>query len=73
MSPLEYVHAVPLEEARQMLEASDQPIEVIAGEVGYEDAAFFSRLFRRKVGLTPVQSRRRFAGLRRSLQTGRSG
>ena len=29
--------------------------------------SFFSRLFRRKVGLTPVQYRRRFGDLRRSL------
>jgi transcriptional regulator GlxA family with amidase domain len=42
-------------------------IEAIANDVGYEDAAFSSRLFRRKVGLTPVQYRRRFGGLRRSL------
>lgn len=67
MSPLEYVHTLRLEEAKHMLEAGDQPIEVIANEVGYEDAGFFSRLFRRKVSLTPAQYRRRFGGLRRRL------
>lgn len=67
MAPLEYVHTLRLEEAKQMLEAGEQPVEGIANEVGYEDAAFFSRLFRRKVGLTPVQYRRRFGSLRRSL------
>lgn len=70
MAPLEYVHTLRLEEAKQMLEASEQPVEAIANEVGYEDAAFFSRLFRRKVGLTPVQYRRRFGRLRRSLTSG---
>ena len=70
MAPLEYVHTLRLEEAKQMLERSDQPVEAIANEVGYEDAAFFSRLFRRKVGLTPVQYRRRFGSLRRSLTSG---
>lgn len=69
MSPLEYVHAVRLEEAKQMLEAGDQPIEAIANEVGYEDAGFFSRLFRRKVNLTPAQYRRRFGELRETLAT----
>jgi len=68
MAPLEYVHALRLEEAKQMLEAGDQPIEEIAGEVGYEDAGYFSRLFRRKVGLTPAEYRRRFGNLRRVLQ-----
>jgi transcriptional regulator GlxA family with amidase domain len=67
MAPLEYVHAMRLEEAKQMLETGDLPIEAIANEVGYEDAAFFGRLFRRKVNLTPAQYRRRFRQLRESL------
>ena len=67
MAPLEYVHTLRLEEAKQMLESGDTPVEGVANEVGYEDAGFFSRLFRRKVGLTPVQYRRRFGDLRRSL------
>lgn len=67
MSPLEYVHAIRLEEAKQMLEASSLSIEAIANEVGYEDAGFFSRLFRRKVNLTPAQYRKRFADLRHML------
>ena len=48
MSPLEYVHALRLEEAKHMLETGDDPIEAIANEVGYEDAGFFGRLFRRR-------------------------
>lgn len=67
MSPLEYVHTLRLEEAKQMLEAGDEPIEGIALEVGYQDASFFSRLFRRRVALTPAQYRRRFGGLKRRL------
>jgi transcriptional regulator GlxA family with amidase domain len=70
MSPLEYVHTLRLEEAKQMLEASGAPIEAIAGEVGYEDAGFFGRLFRRSVQLTPAQYRRRFGALRRTLESG---
>lgn len=67
MSPLEYVHTLRMEEAKQMLESGDAPIEEIAGEVGYEDAGFFSRLFRRRVNLTPAQYRRRFGAMRRAL------
>jgi transcriptional regulator GlxA family with amidase domain len=70
MAPLEYVHTLRLEEAKQMLEAGDQPIEAIANEVGYEDAGFFSRLFRRQVKLTPAQYRKRFGSMRRALKTG---
>ena len=70
MPPLEYVHTLRLEEAKQMLEAGDQPIEAIANEVGYEDAGFFGRLFRRKVNLTPAQYRKRFGKMRRALESG---
>lgn len=78
LSPMEYVHTLRLEESKQMLEAGSLPVEQIAMEVGYEDASFFSRLFRREVGLTPAQYRRRFGGLRSMLQShgsapGRSG
>jgi transcriptional regulator GlxA family with amidase domain len=68
LAPLNYVHAVRLEEAKQLLETSDLPVEAIANEVGYEDASFFGRLFRRKVGITPARYRRRFGSLRKVLQ-----
>jgi transcriptional regulator GlxA family with amidase domain len=67
MSPLEYVHSLRLEEAKHLLETGDLSVETIANEVGYEDPAFFSRLFRRKVNLTPAQYRRRFSALREAL------
>ena len=67
LSPLEYVHALRLEEAKQILETEELSIEAIAEQVGYEDASFFGRLFRRKVGLTPAQYRLRFGSLRRAL------
>jgi transcriptional regulator GlxA family with amidase domain len=68
MAPLEYVHHVRLEEAKQMLEAGATPVEAIAVDIGYSDSSFFSRLFRRKVGMSPVQYRQRFGRLARELQ-----
>jgi transcriptional regulator GlxA family with amidase domain len=68
MSPLDYVHTVRLEEAKQMLESGTLSIEAVAQEVGYQDSAFFSRLFRRKTGLTPGQYRKRFGQLRQRLR-----
>lgn len=72
MSPLAYVHTLRLEESKQVLETTELPIEAVANEVGYEDASFFSRLFRRQVGLTPAQYRKRFGALRRALEAGGS-
>lgn len=67
MAPLEYVHTLRLEQAKHLLESSSESVERIALEVGYEDAAFFARLFRRAVQLSPAQYRRKFGNLRRAL------
>jgi transcriptional regulator GlxA family with amidase domain len=69
-APLAYVHMLRLEAAKERLETGDHSIERIARDVGYEDAAFFARLFRRAVRLTPAQYRRRFAALRGHLSAG---
>ncbi len=68
LKPLDYVHALRLEEAKQMLETTDLAIEAIANETGYEDTSFFGRLFRRKTGLTPANYRLRFGALRMALK-----
>src|SRR5690606_12517150 len=70
MTPIEYVDTLRLEEAKHALETTELPVEAIATQAGYEDASFFGRLFRRKVGLTPAQYRRRFRALRAALDEG---
>jgi transcriptional regulator GlxA family with amidase domain len=70
MSPLEYVHMLRLEAAKELLERDERPAETVALEVGYEDAAFFRRLFRRHVHLTPSQYRKRFGEMRRAVAQG---
>lgn len=67
MTPMDYVHALRLEEAKHHLETGDRPVEAVAEAAGYEDAGFFGRLFKRKVGVTPAQYRRRFGALRQNL------
>lgn len=68
MTPMDYVHTLRLEEAKQCLETGDEPIEAVAELVGYADPSFFRRLFGRRVGLTPSQYRRRFRSMRLRLQ-----
>ena len=59
-TPIQYVQALRLNEAKQLLERTHQPIDEIAWTVGYEDPAFFRRLFKRQVGITPGVHRRKF-------------
>lgn len=58
-APVDYVQAMRIEEAKQMLETEPTAIEEIAVAVGYEDPTFFRKLFRRRVGVTPAQYRQR--------------
>jgi len=46
-----------------MLETGGAGIDEIAADVGYEDAASFRRVFKKKAGLTPAAYRRKFQGL----------
>ena len=59
-TPVAYVQTLRIEEAKQQLETSDWPTEQVGAAVGYEDPAFFRRLFKRHTGITPARYRQRF-------------
>jgi transcriptional regulator GlxA family with amidase domain len=61
--PIDYVHALRIEEARQLLENTGDGADDIGFKVGYEDPTFFRRLFQRKVGMTPAAYRRKFMNI----------
>jgi transcriptional regulator GlxA family with amidase domain len=54
------VQNLRIEEAKRLLESGSDAFEDIAAAVGYENPAFFRRLFKRATGLTPGQYRRMF-------------
>lgn len=59
-APVDYVQAIRIEEAKQILETSDGGIDDVAADVGYKDPTFFRRLFKRMAGISPAQYRQRF-------------
>lgn len=58
MSPLEYMHAMRISEACRYLKNSNQKIKDIAQNVGYVDEKYFSRVFKKYKGLSPMQYRK---------------
>jgi AraC-like DNA-binding protein len=58
-SPLDFVHACKISEARRRLVHGRQPVSAIAYELGFQDANYFSRLFRRLQGQSPQAYRKR--------------
>ncbi|MFP4537385.1 MAG: GlxA family transcriptional regulator [Dichotomicrobium sp.] len=55
-----YVQNLRVEEAKRHLETGDKSFEDIAFQVGYENPAFFRRVFKRATGLTPAAYKRMF-------------
>jgi AraC-like DNA-binding protein len=53
VGPKEYLLTVRLNEAKELLAASELPVAAVARRVGYGDPAYFTRIFTRRVGLAP--------------------
>lgn len=57
---IDYVQNLRVEEAKRLLEADAMAVEDIAAQIGYDNSAFFRRLFKRLTGLNPGDYRRMF-------------
>jgi len=53
LSPIHYFIQMRLQQACSLLDTTQQPIKQIAFAVGYPDPLYFSRIFRRIIGMTP--------------------
>jgi transcriptional regulator GlxA family with amidase domain len=58
-TPAAYVEQVRVDAARRLLEMSDLTVDAIARRVGMRHAETLHRAFRRRIGTTPEQHRRR--------------
>lgn len=58
MSPMRYLNSVRVEEAKKMLIDSKLTIGEVALKVGYRDPLYFSRVFNRLTGCSPIAFRK---------------
>jgi len=52
-SPMQHLTSLRIERAQQLLSTTDDKVESIAHQVGFDDASVFSRAFKRWVGRSP--------------------
>lgn len=56
-SPIHRFIELKLQRACHLLDTTSMPIKAIALQLGYDDPYYFSRLFRREIGLSPKNYR----------------
>jgi AraC-like DNA-binding protein len=57
---LEHIHIFLVDEAKNLLVSSNNTVAETAYQLGFENPPYFSRLFKKEVGLTPVEYKDRF-------------
>jgi len=56
-SPLQYLNHLRIQKACQLLDFTDMKINQISPKVGFEDALYFTRIFKKNMGLSPSEYR----------------
>jgi len=56
-SPMQYLQQVRIDNAKELLKATNLSIAEVAFSVGYPDSSYFSALFRRLMSLSPKEYR----------------
>lgn len=57
VSPNEYIIGLRISAACQLLSQTDKSVSDIAADIGYPDQYYFSRIFRKKMGISPLKYR----------------
>ncbi|MEM7179819.1 MAG: helix-turn-helix transcriptional regulator [Spirochaetota bacterium] len=59
-SALQYIHLFLINEAKNLLLQDNLTVEKIALNLGFDYSHYFSRLFKKKVGISPTEYRKQF-------------
>ncbi len=57
LSPIQFITKCRIEESLQLLRSTDLPINIIASETGFKDPYYFSNVFKKAVGTSPLNYR----------------
>lgn len=61
LTPIDFLVRLRLEKARRMLRETRMPITEISYQTGFSDSNYFARQFRKNIGMSPGEYRRRSA------------
>lgn len=61
-TPLNYLQEVKVSKCQELLRDTNLSVSEVAEQAGYKDLGYFSRLFKKATGVTPVQYRRMVRG-----------
>lgn len=56
-SPMQYINRLRLEKAKHLLKTTDLTVKEIADMIGFNDAGYFSKVFKRYTGFSPQEFR----------------
>ena len=54
---IEYLTKLRIQKAKELLVDKEKSMKEICGQVGYSDPNYFSRIFKKSVGVTPTEYR----------------
>lgn len=57
VSPLQYLQGLRIEHAKELLKQSNLAVSEVADMVGYQDASYFTSLFKKVTAITPIEYR----------------
>ena len=57
-SPMDYLITIRINKASELLIGTNNSIQTISSSVGYEDSLYFSKLFKKVKGISPLQYRK---------------
>ncbi len=63
MPPMQYILSIRIANAQNLLETTAYTVSEIAAIVGYDNPLYFSRLFKKQLGMSPTEYRKRQAAV----------